>query len=159
MVFISHSSPPPLCLALPLSATVLVNASCRASSTWSSKLFEASRKLIPAQDAVVFPNMEASSLAGGADVDFPSRLKGRVTLVGLFHRQFGYNMLPTWTEPFEEAFGVPGECQQGYGERCRRRLRILSIPEGVVLRNMYARNEGCLTMTGWGGGGGGGGAY
>lgn len=106
--FIFVYAPPPLPFSPPRCSLTLP---CRASPTWSSKLFEASRKLIPAQDAIVFPTMEASSLAGGADVEFPSRLKGRVTLVGLFHRQFGYNMLPTWTEPFEKAFGVPGECQ------------------------------------------------
>eukprot|EP00752_Nemacystus_decipiens_P014387 g12797.t1 len=75
------------------------------------KIFEASRKLIPAKDAVVFPAVEVSNLAsddsaGAAEgVDFlKGVLAGRVTMVGLFHRQFGYSMLPSWTEPFEEAF-------------------------------------------------------
>lgn len=59
------------------------------------------------EDAVHFPSLEASSLTG-KDVKFPERLKDRVTLVGLFHRQFGYSMLPSWTEPFEKAFGTRG---------------------------------------------------
>lgn len=47
------------------------------------------------------------------EVDFLSRvLVGRVTMVGLFHRQFGYSMLPTWTEPFEEAFAAEQQQQQ-----------------------------------------------
>ena len=61
------------------------------------------------RDAVPFPSMEASCLAGGAEVVFPGRLDGRVTMIGLFHRQFGYSMLSSWMEPFEEAFGAPGE--------------------------------------------------
>eukprot|EP00903_Cladosiphon_okamuranus_P014828 g13731.t3 len=78
------------------------------------KIFEASRKLISAKDAVMFPAMEVSNLASDDSaaaaqrVDFRSRvLAGRVTMVGLFHRQFGYSMLPTWTKPFEKAFPPP----------------------------------------------------
>ncbi|CAN0522858.1 unnamed protein product, partial [Scytosiphon promiscuus] len=73
------------------------------------KLFEASRELIPIKDAVPFPSMEASCLSGGTEVAFPGRLDGRVTMVGLFHRQFGYSMLSSWMEPFEQAFSAPGE--------------------------------------------------
>lgn len=72
-----------------------------------SKFFMASTELFPVQDAVEFPAVATMSLTGQA-VEFPGRLKERVTLVGVFHRQFGYSMLPTWLEPFEEAFGVSG---------------------------------------------------
>lgn len=89
-----------------------------------SKIFEASRKLIPAKDAVVFPAMEVSNLASdecaaaAEGVDFLSRvLAGRVTMVGLFHRQFGYSMLPSWTEPFEKAFPKPGQGERRLGVR------------------------------------------
>ncbi|CAB1109250.1 unnamed protein product [Ectocarpus sp. CCAP 1310/34] len=75
------------------------------------KIFEASRELIPEKDAEFFPAMEVSNLASDAsdaaasEVDFLSRvLAGRVTMVGLFHRQFGYSMLESWTGPFEKAF-------------------------------------------------------
>ncbi|CAM9876177.1 unnamed protein product [Ectocarpus sp. 4 AP-2014] len=75
------------------------------------KIFEASRELIPEKDAEFFPAMEVSNLASDAsaaaasEVDFLSRvLAGRVTMVGLFHRQFGYSMLESWTGPFEAAF-------------------------------------------------------
>lgn len=75
----------------------------------NSKLFEASRELIPVKDSVGFPTFAASCLAGGVEMEFPARLRQRVTMVGLFHRQFGYSMLPSWTEPFDEAFGASGE--------------------------------------------------
>ncbi|CBJ26874.1 ATP synthase: assembly factor for F1 component [Ectocarpus siliculosus] len=75
------------------------------------KIFEASRELIPEKDAEFFPAMEVSNLASdgsaaaASEVDFLSRvLAGRVTMVGLFHRQFGYSMLESWTGPFEETF-------------------------------------------------------
>ncbi|CAN0540934.1 unnamed protein product, partial [Ectocarpus sp. 8 AP-2014] len=71
----------------------------------------ASRELIPEKNAEFFPTMEVSNLASdgsaaaASKVDFLSRvLAGRVTMVGLFHRQFGYSMLESWTGPFEEAF-------------------------------------------------------
>ncbi|CAM9162164.1 unnamed protein product, partial [Scytosiphon promiscuus] len=104
------------------------------------KIFEASRKLIPAKDAIAFPAIEASNLAEGpaegsgagagvamTEVDFLSRvLAGRVTMVGLFHRQFGYSMLPSWTEPFEEAFAA----EQGQRQRQRH---APSLPSAVSL--------------------------
>ncbi|CAN0140466.1 unnamed protein product, partial [Pylaiella littoralis] len=65
--------------------------------------------------------MDVSNLASAGSpaaamegVNFVSRvLAGRVTMVGLFHRQFGYSMLPSWTEPFEEAFEQPGQSERG----------------------------------------------
>ncbi|CAM9629227.1 unnamed protein product [Discosporangium mesarthrocarpum] len=48
--------------------------------------------------------MEASSLAGQVTTLFPEKFLGEVTLVGLYHRQFGYEMLPTWLGPFDEHF-------------------------------------------------------
>ena len=71
--------------------------------------------------------MEASCLSGGAEVVFPGRLDGRVTMVGLFHRQFGYSMLPSWIEPFEEAFGA-------LGERRWRSLGYISANHNLHLR-------------------------
>lgn len=70
---------------------------------------------------MVFPAMDVSNLASAGSpaaamegVNFVSRvLAGRVTMVGLFHRQFGYSMLPSWTEPFEEAFEQPGQSERG----------------------------------------------
>lgn len=89
------------------------------------KIFEASRKLIPAKDAVMFPAMEVSNLASddsaaaAEGVDFLERvLAGRVTMVGLFHRQFGYSMLPSWTEPFEDAFPQPRQGEWGLRFTC-----------------------------------------
>ncbi|CAM9915819.1 unnamed protein product, partial [Hapterophycus canaliculatus] len=119
------------------------------------KIFEASRELIPPKDAIAFPAIEASNLAeeeprtqaaaagGGAEagartgaamseVDFLSRvLAGRVTMVGLFHRQFGYSMLPSWTEPFEEAFAAPQQSQQ-QGQR-QPHGTAPSLPSAVSL--------------------------
>lgn len=63
-----------------------------------------------------------------SEVDFLSRvLAGRVTMVGLFHRQFGYSMLPSWTEPFEEAFA--GAKQPPPQQRERH-----GVCEGVLAR-------------------------
>ncbi|CAN0102652.1 unnamed protein product [Ectocarpus sp. 12 AP-2014] len=90
------------------------------------KIFEASRELIPEKDAAFFPAMEVSNLASdgsaaaASEVDFLSRvLTGRVTMVGLFHRQFGYSMLESWTGPFEEAFarGQRGDKLPSAGEK------------------------------------------
>lgn len=81
---------------------------------------------------MLFPAMEVSNLASddsaaaAEGVDFLSRvLAGRVTMVGLFHRQFGYSMLPTWTEPFEKAFPQPRQGERegvgsAYESACMR---------------------------------------
>lgn len=64
------------------------------------------------KDAVDFPTMAASSLTARVEVEFPQRLKERVTMVCLFHKQFGYSMTSSWVQPFEEAFGVSGESEE-----------------------------------------------
>lgn len=73
----------------------------------------------------MFPAMEVSNLASddsaaaAEGVDFLERvLAGRVTMVGLFHRQFGYSMLPSWTEPFEDAFPQPRQGEWGLRFTC-----------------------------------------
>lgn len=68
----------------------------------------ASSELIPPEEATYFPKLSATALTGQS-VKFPACFNNRVTLVGVFHRQFGFTMLPTWVEPLEEAFGGPGE--------------------------------------------------
>lgn len=46
---------------------------------------------------------------------FPGVLKGGVSLVGVFHRGSGFQMMDSWLEPFEEAFGIAsGEEGGGY---------------------------------------------
>ncbi|CAM9227179.1 unnamed protein product [Choristocarpus tenellus] len=72
----------------------------------AGKIFEADADLCSPDEALHFPEMDVCSLMG-EQAKFPARLIGGVTLVGLYHRQFGYEMLPTWSEPFEEEFRPP----------------------------------------------------
>lgn len=78
---------------------------CILSDPTRRKFFDASTELISAKLAQDFPPLEASSLSGKT-VRFPGVLKGGVSLVGVFHRGSGFQMMSSWLEPFEEAFGI-----------------------------------------------------
>ncbi|CAN0071483.1 unnamed protein product [Sphacelaria rigidula] len=80
------------------------------ASVRKGKFFDASTELISAKLAQDFPPLEASSLSGKT-VRFPGVLKGGVSLVGVFHRGSGFQMMSSWLEPFEEAFGIASGSQ------------------------------------------------
>ena len=66
------------------------------------KPFVADTSVIPAAEARVFPSLTAETLVD-SELSLPADCRGKVTLVALSFKQFGYVQLASWIAPFQHA--------------------------------------------------------
>ena len=76
------------------------------------KPFVAEQSLNDAMEAVKVPALAAETLNGG-ELALPAALEGKVTLLALSFKQFGFMQLESWAAPFSElAEGTKGGALQ-----------------------------------------------
>ena len=65
------------------------------------KLFDADDNLVPASDSIIFPAVKCFT-ADGKEHNFVQILRGKVTCVTVFMRDFARPMLNSWEEQIDE---------------------------------------------------------
>ena len=108
------------------------------------KPFHAEAGLAPAATAPTFPSVTADALLGG-EISLPAAAHGKITLVALSFKQFGFVQLPSYIEPFQaEAAALQakgcGSASKGKGgassKPAQAQVVQLSAMEGGFIANL-----------------------